>query len=238
MGIANGTAQENYEYCSSTGKHKDKKGIVDGSFVEFGVIVHYGRSSELSQVIEEGKAGASMRELCNDHPETMVRYYNGVYKVLAMIELKKTPPKYKTTDFPSWPTQQDWKWGKSVVLWGKTGIGKTEYALSLFTNALLVTHKDQLRDYDASFHDGIVFDDMNFEGGADGKGKWPRESQIHLTDWTQDRHIHCRYGTGRIPKETRKVFTTNVDDGYIFDLSDPAISRRLEIKELIEFEFE
>lgn len=110
---------------------------------------------------------------------------------------------------------------KVLIVWGKSGTGKTEWALSHFANALMVSHMDTLRSFDPLIHDGIVFDDMSF-------GHMPREAAIHLLDWNHDRDIHARYSPARIPKHTRKIFTTNVDNGNIFpaDFSG-AIQRRI-----------
>jgi len=111
----------------------------------------------------------------------------------------------------------------SEVVVGDSGIGKTQYALSHFETPLLVSHMDDLRDFKADEHDGIVFDDMNFH-------HCPRTAQIHLTDKDQTRSIHCRYATASIPKNTRKIFTCN-ENGFPF-IEDEAIRRRINISYL------
>lgn len=117
---------------------------------------------------------------------------------------------------------------RSVVLYGPSGIGKTEFALSRFDNALLVTHIDTLKHFDPEIYDGIVFDDMSFT-------HIPREAAIQLVDWDFDRDVHCRHANAFIPKKTRKIFTTNIDNGYIFPV-DPygAIARRVQRVEVKE----
>lgn len=108
-----------------------------------------------------------------------------------------------------------------LVIYGKSGTGKTQYALAHFKNALLVSHPDGYKDYDPEIHDGIVSDDMCFK-------HIPREACIHLLDWDFEREIHCRYTCAVIPKKTKKIFTTNIEDGDIFP-DDPygAIRRRI-----------
>lgn len=109
---------------------------------------------------------------------------------------------------------------KCLFVYGATGTGKTQWAIHCFASPLIVSHVDQLRDFDASIHDGIVFDDMSFH-------HMPREAIIHLTDWDIDRQIHCRYSCAKIPAETRKIFTANINFEQCFP-EDPsgAIRRR------------
>lgn len=91
----------------------------------------------------------------------------------------------------------------SVVVIGRTGLGKTSWGLKHIPKpALLVTHMDDLRKYDMNYHRGIVFDDMSFD-------HTPVTAQIHIVDWSLDRSIHCRYGCATIPARTRKIFTCN-----------------------------
>lgn len=109
---------------------------------------------------------------------------------------------------------------------GSPNIGKTQFALALIGNALMVSHIDDLKNFDPNVHDGILFDDMEFN-------HVPVSAQIHLTDWDFDRSIHIRYGLANIPKNTKKVFTTNVESGLIFNL-DPSlgVKRRVRVHHL------
>ena len=109
---------------------------------------------------------------------------------------------------------------KSQILWGASGTGKTSYALSLYPQALLVSHMDDLTRYNPELHSAIVFDDMSFV-------HLPRQAQIHLVDQDHPRSIHVRYQVATIPANTIKIFTCNDINGAIF-LEDPAIDRRIE----------
>ncbi len=138
--------------------------------------------------------------------------------------------------FP-WTAQHPIDWTKSIVLWGESGIGKTQWALSMFKKPLLVSERDQLGLFDSSY-DGIIFDDCNFVGeGETKKAAWAVHNQIHLVDQDNTRAIKIRYENAVIPAHTKKVFTTNVDGGYIFELEVRAIRRRLQIIELKKFTF-
>jgi len=91
----------------------------------------------------------------------------------------------------------DWR---NLFLWGKTGVGKTQYAKALLPGATIVSHTDQLKDCD--FSKGIIFDDFSVS-------PWPPHAVIHLMDWDEPRGIHCRYSHVVIPPHTRKIFTFN-----------------------------
>lgn len=108
---------------------------------------------------------------------------------------------------------------RALVLWGPTGTGKTQRALAYFERPLVVRHMDDLRAFQPSINDGIVFDDMSF-------GHMPRTSIIHLLDWEVPSSIHCRYSTAKIPAKTRKIFTSNERPEQMFGHDDPAIARR------------
>jgi len=107
----------------------------------------------------------------------------------------------------------------SLILSGESGLGKTSLAKALLPTALLVSHMDALKNYDPALYFGIIFDDMNFM-------HTPREAQIHLVDTAEDRDLHCRHVTALLPKETPRIFTTNLGGGRILQLHDAAIKRR------------
>jgi len=197
--------------------------------VEFGVFVTAGKTPTLELIKKKIQDGATEKSLWEDHFGTMVRHHRGIKRGREMLRAARPSKRYKTTDYPQFKTLV-FDDQHSIVLWGKPGIGKTKFALAHFENPLFVSHKDQLKDFDD--HDGIVFDDMNFQGNEDGKGKWPRHAQIHLADREEDRAIDVKHDFATIPWGTKKIFTTNVQDGAIFDLADGAISRRLTVIEL------
>lgn len=145
-----------------------------------------------------------------------------------MISPRVSQGKYPLDSFPI-----DWRNGvkseeiTSLILWGESGIGKTQFAKALLPGALLASHIDDLRSFDPGTHNGIIFDDMDF-------AHTPRTSQIHLVDFDEDRSIHCRYDVAFIPAGTQKIFTTNEAGGRIVDLRDAAIKRRVRVVELIK----
>jgi len=150
--------------------------------------------------------------------DIFIRYY-GAIKSIASDYAAAESPEFKLDEFtlPRIPLE-DLK-VSSYVIHGPPGTGKTSFALAHFERPLLVSHMDALKAFRPGFHDGIIFDDMSFF-------HLPRESQIHIVDQAHTRQIHCRYAAASIPKNTPKIFTTNVDAGAIF-LQDAAISRRI-----------
>lgn len=109
---------------------------------------------------------------------------------------------------------------KCLVLIGPTGCGKTSWAIKHAPKpALLCSHLDRLsKEFDASFHKSIIFDDMLFK-------HMPIQSQIHLCDYHCPRDIHCRYRVASIPAGITKIFTCNERPLEYH----PAIDRRIQV---------
>ena len=107
-----------------------------------------------------------------------------------------------------------------LVLLGESGTGKTQRALAMFCNPLLVRHIDRLKSLTPK-HDGVVFDDLAFR-------HWPRESVIHLLDFDEDSDINCRHYCGVIPAGMPRIFCTNRPFDELFpDDAFGAIERRI-----------
>lgn len=134
--------------------------------------------------------------------------------------------RHSLNEFPGWNHQWWMKGKKTLILHGKSGCGKTSLAKALIENPLFVTHMDNLRTFDRDHHGGIIFDDMSFS-------HVPREGQIHLVDCDEDRSIHVRYTVAEIPANTPKIITTNLEPGYILQMWDEAIKRRVDTIEML-----
>lgn len=214
--VAYGSPQENRTYCSKSGQ----------IILEVGQIKQQGKRKDLDEVKEMIDDGASIAEVREQHFGTWVRNRQSLEIYASAIRDRPEPPRYTKEEFPIEWQEIDEGDIQTLVLWGKTGIGKTSFARSLLPNAMVVSHIDQLQSFDSTTYDGIIFDDMDFL-------QWPRTSQIHLTDWEENRAIHRRYGVTVIPAYTPKIFTTNEFRGSIF-VDDPAIKRRVKVVELIK----
>lgn len=203
-----GTSDEAAEYCRK-----------DGDVWEEGErsSPHPGSRSDLQAALMAVQEGASVRELWTSHATVMVRYSRGV---LEYRDRTRPPKLLQTFELSSFGFACEFECGKAHIVVGPSGCGKTSYARSRFPKALMVTHMDDLLKFVAEEHEAIIFDDMCFT-------HLPRTSQIHLVDWDDDRSIHCRYACATIPRNTMKIFTTNVE--YIFELNDAAIARRVKV---------
>ena len=174
-----------------------------------------GCTNEYARLVEWVRGGAGVREIVVEFPRLWIRHSQSIMTTIKMFSREKISPKYGPF---KWRCEHDWE--TSLMIVGASGIGKTTWACTLFDNPLLISHIDELRAFDAGFHGGIIFDDMSFE-------HIPRTAQIHLLDVDFQRAIHVRYGTVMLPKNTKKIFTTNTI--HMFTINDPAIARRLTV---------
>lgn len=110
---------------------------------------------------------------------------------------------------------------KTLLVYGPSGMGKTEYALRTFANGRVIRTVDGLRKALDEGCDGLVFDDMTFKHLS-------RQAQIAIVDLAHDGAVPARYGDIIIPAGLPRIMTYN--DGHCpVDLEDPAIRRRCEL---------
>ncbi|OLY79419.1 Replication-associated protein [Smittium mucronatum] len=150
-----------------------------------------------------------------DWVKNPLAYEQGVRYIKRKSKKIYRNPNYK---FRELPLVSFWNPDKRV-LWmhGGTGLGKTEFAKTLFYNPLLVKHIEQLKDLHSD-HDGIIFDDTKF--AANG---WDRNDQLLLTDVENDNAFGVKYGAVHIPRLTGRIFISNNPIFYL----DSAIRRRI-----------
>ena len=158
--------------------------------------------------------GMDYEDCWENHRETMPHYWRAVQEAIRVYHPDVTTGSFDLDDFTREPITD---WSKSIILHGQAGIGKTQYALAHFKSPLLVSDKNDLGQFNKKKHDGIVFDDMNFND-------WSREEQLHIVEQEVPKSIRILYGTKRIPAHTKKIFTTNMQN--IFIIGDGAIDRR------------
>lgn len=127
-----------------------------------------------------------------------------VQDVLAIRNQQEFTVDHKYRD-ANWTRPLEYRF-RCMYIYGESGTGKTQWALHCFRNPLLVSEYDDLQHFiggnNAKSHDGIVFDDMQFTGKDNS---W----LINLLTWEETVSISVRYKTVRIPKGTRKIFTSN-----------------------------
>lgn len=212
--VAKGTAAQNRTYCTKEGRILLETGEPAQT--------NQGKRSDLDDVVEAIKSNASIQQLWEQHTKTMIRCHQGIviaHQKLQAPQEHQIPDAYVEDQVLNQSIATAVDQVKSVILWGVPGTGKTTTSLKLFPRALLVTHMDDLLQFDPSVHTALIFDDMDFK-------HFPRTAQIHLLDRFFQRSIHCRYRAATIPPKVVKIFTTNEHAGQIFDFSDAAIARR------------
>lgn len=183
-----------------------------------------GERTDLNVIHEMIKDGATLEEIAEAQPSNYIRYHKGIEKLQQLIQKEHESAEYTLSECCEHlrvdPLEPEYG---TCVLQGAPGCGKTQFALAHFKQPLLVTHIDTLLTYNPKYHDGIIFDDMDFK-------HWHRTHQIHITDWDNTRQIHCRYRVAIIPKHTQKIFVCNE---YPF-IWDDAINRRVTVTEVSE----
>lgn len=185
-----------------------------------------GSRTDLDEIYERLDEGATITEVAREYPSQFIRYHKGIEKLSELIQDDIEVGDYDLQDCCDYIHLPPCDFDKSCthMIVGPPNCGKTQYALAHFNKPLFVTHIDDLKNFHYKVHDGIVFDDMDFK-------HLHRGAQIHLVDQDQSRSIHIRYGTARIPKRTKKIFTCNYE---CFKMSDEAISRRVTVTEVCE----
>ncbi len=226
--IARGTGTENRAYVR---KDREEDEVPNDEVYEFGELRQnrQGARTDLQRVQALIRDGQTETQIADQYFSQWVRYRQSFNEYRALINRTATTSNFALDTFP-----EEWRTihmdRKALILWGPPNIGKTQFALALIGKALMVSHIDDLKDFDPDIHEGIVFDDMSFS-------HMPVSAQIHLVDWDFDRSIHIRYGLARIPQHTRKIFTTNTEGGEIFNLaSNLGVRRRVEIHHLDKLE--
>lgn len=171
----------------------------------FGSIeIEPGKEEKFKLALDFVKSCATWQQVlqCSDIPTLMLissklPFFQQVHQNLGSVRVEK--PKYQLTDFdvPALDIT------KPTLLWGASGVGKTEYALAHFSKPLFVSNIDDLNKFQEGYHDGIVFDDIDFS-------HFPPTAVIHLVDIDHTRTIKCRYFNATIPCGTARIFTSNV----------------------------
>jgi len=209
-----GTWSENFLYCTKQATRYEGDPILLGTPPK-DPHAKIAKNDKLTGLIEEAMKYKSLKSIVKKDPATYARNYRAIQHIRDMHK----PPclvKYTFKDFKAPP--QKFPTNKCLVFIGPTQIGKTQFAKSHFNTPLMVRHKDDLKLFDADIHDGIVFDDMDFN-------HWPATAVIHLLDMEEDSSIDVKHGTAIIPAGTRRIFTCNT---FPFPTHD-AIARRIKV---------
>jgi len=157
--------------------------------------------SEAMDMARNESVHAAMQFLEQNCPYDLVTKYDQIHRTLVAVRNSHhgtQDPARSVEDFPLAPTiPETWH---CLYINGPTGTGKTAWARSLLPEAVVVRHRDQLRDCD--FSKGVIFDDFDV-------GHWPPTAVIHLLDWEEPSGIDIKHSHVVIPAKTQKIFTHN-----------------------------
>lgn len=180
-----------------------------------------GKRTDLDAFQEDCKDLVKNSELMDRHFRVFMKYRQAFGAARDHYRArKKLREKFTADDFKEDGPSMELLQSRAIVVMGPTGIGKTQWTKTWFKNPLMIRHMDGLKDLQPGEHDGIIFDDMDFQ-------HMPRTAQIHLVDMEEDSQIHIRYQVAEIPAAMPRVFTCN---NYPFS-TDPAIERRVKVIE-------
>lgn len=216
-------------YCSKT---RPEDTVPNEVFHSFGepAQANQGKRNDLTELKDIIDDGGTMLDCYEQNFGSTVRYSAGLekYKRLKMIRISE--PTYALESFPQTWREAPLDFSKAVILWGPPGAGKTHFALTILSKCLMVSHMDDLQSFDPLRHEGILFDDMDFN-------HYPISAQIHLCDVAMTRSIHCRFFNAVIPSGTKRIFTTNVQSGLIFNMdANFGVKRRCDVHFLGHFQ--
>lgn len=220
-----GTPEQARQYCTPSKKNKDKSKI-DESYLEgpweYGVMKSQGKRNDLIAVQEDIDAGYSREYVAQHHFSTFIRYNRGIDEYYRITQPPFEERKYSLDSFTIPPLDVK----KATLIVGDSGLGKTEFAIAHFSKCLFVRHTDELLNLMVGFHDGIVFDEMDFS-------HHPTGARINLLDMERTAMIHCRYRHVKIPANMPRFFCHNKETIFYSDRDSieerNAIDRRLRI---------
>ncbi|OLY81937.1 hypothetical protein AYI68_g3951 [Smittium mucronatum] len=180
------------EYFSSESVYTD---IVHAKIqTELGPNVRLLKAQSVDEAVDFAKSVDSLAGKFFNDPQGFKRKF----KEATSDQIAKKDPNMRFVKIPNidiWRGQK-----KSLWLYGKSHLGKTNFAKSLFERPLLVSEMEDLRKFHN--HDGIIFDDMNFKDLPEGK-------TTHILDLEHERSFKGRYKNVTTPADIKKVFTSN-----------------------------
>lgn len=128
-----GTPTQAAEYCKK-----------DGNYTEFGRLPHgRGHRSDLLELVERVKSGASKKQIENEFPGQFIRYRNSILSSIA-----------------DHSTERMWECDVRVF-WGRTGTGKTRKVFESHDRDIIYVHPGESWFNGYEGQEVALFDDFN-----------------------------------------------------------------------------
>lgn len=182
MEVARGTEEHNRDYCTKE-ETRLEQGEERGDFQpDQG---KQGRRSDLVQIADKIKKGATLKAIAQEFPADFIRYHGGL--AVFAEQVGPSPPLERPLEI--------------LVLWGPSATGKTHRALHMMPDAYVVVGcgRDPFGRYNGETD--LILDEFQPE-------EWKLPVLLRLLDKWKD-PLDCRY-RDRYAAWTRVVICTNL----------------------------
>lgn len=192
---ARGTEAQCRDYCS-------KEETRDGEFTFWGVYdpdfgQRQGKRTDLVRVAQTIRAGKTMAEIFEAHPEEFIKYHGGIDKAISELAKRAIQPVREI---------------HITVLWGETGTGKSHRVRTAFPNAYIVSAGPHPWDM-YNGEDTIVFEEFT-------DSNWKITDMLKYCDkWKIP--LACRYNN-KYANWTRIYILSNNDPATYWSIADQA----------------
>lgn len=193
-----GTREQARDYCMGIENGEPKVGVLQGPW-EFGEFKAGGQGArnDLRSVANSIIAGTNIMEIALEHPVEFIKFNKGIERLHSLIQPRR-----------NWKTE-------IIVLWGKSGTGKSKLAWDCDPNAYEKAAEHTWWDgYNGE--DTIIIDDY--------AGELPFRYLLRLAD-RYPMQVQIKGGTTQF-RSRRIIFTTNIHPKYWYKNEDYATFER------------
>jgi hypothetical protein len=201
-------------------------------------------SQQLKEIVEKEGVNKALSFYAKNYPGKVATSFNSVKsnlnayaKYLNSKREKKSMNFYDANSFVhNSETERIINWWEknpktTLILVGKSGYGKTEFAKSLMKslNPLIVNISESFKQFDKTYHKAIIYDNFNWS-------KCTRENKMHYLDCCNNYSYKVKNSSVFVPNnDIRKIVCTNTLDGLYSQMAleeDNAIRQRVEVVEI------
>lgn len=172
--VRRGTQAQAIAYC-----RKVDDTTVANTFSEYGEMKVQGKRSDLDDIKSKIDEGTSLKRIADEHFGSFIRYHRAFKEYKRIV----TPSRSKRT--------------LVLVLWGSSGVGKSQLARELFPHAYWKSNSKWWDDYEGQ--EAVVWDEF--------KGQYPFRDLLRILDSTpltlESKGSSCQFVSSIV------VFTSN-----------------------------